>query len=80
MIDFIQTNWAIVISIIALVVGGFYIPGLRSIWVVALRTMLSEKVLIRVFLTIAEKLVKSTKNPLDDIWFEELKKKLLKQD
>jgi hypothetical protein len=59
-----------------LVFGGFYIPGLRSLWTAALKTLLSEKVLARLFVSVAETLVKSTKNKLDDVWLEELKKSL----
>ena len=79
MIEFLQTNWVIIISMITLIIGGFYIPGLRSIWGLAFKSLLSEAVLKRFFITIAEKLVKSTKNPLDDIWLAELKKNLLKK-
>ena len=38
--------------------------------------MLSEKVLTKVFITVAEHFVKSTKNTLDDVWIKEVKKKL----
>jgi Ni,Fe-hydrogenase I cytochrome b subunit len=75
--EFLQNYWTVLVSMIVLIVGGFYIPGLRNIWVIAFKVLLSETVLKRIFIAFAEKLVKSTKNPLDDIWLEEVKKKLL---
>jgi hypothetical protein len=38
--------------------------------------MVSEKVLKKIAVQILEKLVKSSKNKLDDVWFEEFKKKV----
>ncbi len=76
MIDWIQTNWLIIVMFAILVFGGFYTPGLRNIWIAALKALLTENVMKRLFLSIAEKLVASTKNKLDDAWLEELKKTL----
>lgn len=76
MLDWVQTNWLLLVMVAILVFGGFYIPGLRSLWTAALKTLLSEKVLARLFVSVAETLVKSTKNKLDDVWLEELKKSL----
>jgi len=75
-LDWVQTNWLLLVMVAILVFGGFYIPGLRSLWTAALKTLLSEKVLARLFVSVAETLVKSTKNKLDDVWLEELKKSL----
>jgi hypothetical protein len=36
--------------------------------------MISETVLKKIAIQIVEKLVKSTKNKLDDVWFAEFKK------
>ena len=38
--------------------------------------MISEAVLKKIAIQMVEKLVKSTKNKLDDIWFAEFKKKV----
>jgi len=54
----------------------FWIPGLRTIMVLALKTLVSEAVLKKIFLEIAQKLVDSTKTKVDDTWLEEIKKKL----
>jgi len=74
--EWLQTNWVAIVGTIILVIGGFYIPGLRKIWIIGFKTLLSEKVLTKLFLEIVDKIVKSTKNKLDDAWLEELKKKL----
>lgn len=76
MMDWIQMNWLLLVMVAILIFGGFYVPGLRSLWMIALKTLLTEKVLARLFVSIAEALVKSTKNKLDDIWLEEMKKSL----
>ncbi|MBO8183335.1 MAG: hypothetical protein H0Z28_11190 [Archaeoglobus sp.] len=65
-----------ILVIIAFVIASFYIPGLRGIWKLVIQAALSEAVLKRLFLMIAEKLVASTKNKLDDIWLKELKRKM----
>jgi len=76
MVEWFQTNWILIVVMLAIIIGGFYVPGLRGIWVIALKSLLNEAVLKSLFLAIAEKLVKSTKNTLDDVWFNEVKKKL----
>jgi hypothetical protein len=78
MIEWLQANWLTILGTIILLVAGFYVPGVRGLWMTGLKTLLSEKVLTKLFLTVAEKIVKSTKNTLDDVWLEELKKKIIK--
>jgi len=41
-----------------------------------LKTMISEAVVKKIAIQIIEKLVKSSKNKLDDVWFAEFKKKV----
>jgi hypothetical protein len=53
-----------------------YIPVVRGIVLMGLKTMISEAVLKKIAIQMVEKLVKSTKNKLDDIWFAEFKKKV----
>ena len=72
-------DWNLILYIvlaIGIIIASFYIPGLRDIWKLVIQAALSEAVLKRLFLMIAEKLVASTKNTLDDLWLKELKKKM----
>jgi hypothetical protein len=68
--------WMYVAGGLVAVVGGWYVPFLRTIYVAGFKAMLSEAVLKKVFISVAEKLVKSSKNKLDDIWFAQMKKNL----
>ena len=76
MIESIQDNWMSVVGTVAVIGGGMYIPVVRGIVLMGLKTMISEAVLKKIAIQMVEKLVKSTKNKLDDIWFAEFKKKV----
>ena len=76
MIEWIQDNWMSVVGTVAVIGGGMYIPVVRGIALMGLKTMISEAVLKKIAIQMVEKLVKSTKNKLDDIWFAEFKKKV----
>tara|TARA_Y100000310_G_C20540180_1_gene742866 strand:- start:408 stop:626 length:219 start_codon:yes stop_codon:yes gene_type:complete len=69
-------TWMYVAGGLVAAVGGWYVPFLRAIYVAGFKAMLSEAVLKKVFISVAEKLVKSSKNKLDDIWFAQMKKNL----
>jgi len=74
--DWIQSNWTVVLGTVAVIGGGLYIPFVRGFVITGVKTMVSEKVLKKIALQIVEKLVKSSKNKLDDVWFAEFKKKI----
>ena len=76
MIDWIQSNWMSVVGTVAVIGGGMYIPFVRGIVLMGFKTMISEKVVKKIAVQIIEKLVKSSKNKLDDVWFAEFKKKM----
>jgi hypothetical protein len=71
-----MSNWEIIGGSVLILVGGWYVPFLRSLYIAGFKAMLSEAVLKKVFLSVAEKLVKSSKNKLDDVWFAQMKKNL----
>ena len=71
-----MSDWMYVVGGLAVVVGGWYVPFLRAMYMAGFKAMLSEAVLKKVFLSVAEKLVKSSKNKLDDVWFAQMKKNL----
>jgi hypothetical protein len=75
-IQWLQQNWVIVVGTIIFGVGGFYIPWIRSFLMLIFKVFFSEKVLKVVFISFADAIVKSTKNKLDDIWLEQVKKEL----
>ena len=76
MIEWIQDNWMSVVGTVAVIGGGMYIPLVRGLVLTGFKTMISEKVVKKIAIQIVEKLVKSSKNKLDDVWFAEFKKKV----
>ena len=68
MIEWIQSNWATIVGTVAVIGGGMYIPFVRGLVLMGLK----KKIAIQII----EKLVKSSKNKLDDVWFAEFKKKV----
>ena len=76
MIEWIQSNWATIVGTVAVIGGGMYIPFVRGRGLMGLKTMISEAVVKKIAIQIIEKLVKSSKNKLDDVWFAEFKKKV----
>ena len=76
MIEWIQSNWATIVGTVAVIGGGMYIPFVRGLVMMGLKTMISEAVVKKIAIQIIEKLVKSSKNKLDDVWFAEFKKKV----
>tara|TARA_R110002110_G_scaffold53356_1_gene154177 strand:+ start:241 stop:480 length:240 start_codon:yes stop_codon:yes gene_type:complete len=74
MMEWIQSHWVSIVGTLAVIGGGLYIPFVRGLVVTGLKTVISEAVLKKVAIQFVEKLVKSSKNKLDDIWFAEFKK------
>ena len=72
--EWIQSHWVSIVGTLAVIGGGLYIPFVRGLVVTGLKTVISEAVLKTVAIQFVEKLVKSSKNKLDDIWFAEFKK------
>ncbi len=72
----LQESWKTIVGVVIVLVGGFWVPGLRTLMVLGLKTLVSEKVLKSIFIMLAEKLVASTKTRIDDLWLAELKKRL----
>jgi len=72
--EWIQNNWVSIAGTLAVIGGGLYIPFVRGLVITGLKTVVSETVLKKVAIQIIGKLVKSSKNKLDDVWFAEFKK------
>ena len=72
--EWIQSHWVSIVGTLAVIGGGLYIPFVRGLVITGLKTVISEAVLKKVAIQFVEKLVKSSKNKLDDIWFAEFKK------
>ena len=72
--EWIQSHWVSIVGTLAVIGGGLYIPFVRGLVVTGLKTVVSEAVLKKVAIQIIGKLVKSSKNKLDDVWFAEFKK------
>ena len=75
--EWIQNNWVSIAGAVAVVGGGLYIPFVRGFVITGLKTVVSEAVLKKVAVQVVEKLVKSSKNKLDDIWFAQFKKNVI---
>ena len=72
--EWIQSHWVSIVGAVAVVGGGLYIPFVRGLVITGLKTIISETVLKKIAIQFVEKLVKSSKNKLDDVWFAEFKK------
>ena len=72
--EWIQSHWVGIVGTLAVIGGGLYIPFVRGLVITGLKTVISEAVLKKVAIQVVEKLVKSSKNKLDDIWFAQFKK------
>jgi hypothetical protein len=72
--EWIQSHWVSIVGTLAVIGGGLYIPFVRGLVITGLKTVVSETVLKKVAIQIIGKLVKSSKNKLDDVWFAEFKK------
>ena len=72
----LQESWKTIVGVIVIMLGAFWVPGLRTLMVLGLKTLVSEKVLKSIFIMLAEKLVASTKTKIDDLWLAELKTRL----
>lgn len=74
--SWILENWEVVLGTLGVFFGGLYVPGVRKLLIVGIRSIISEAVMAEFILQMTEKLVKSSKNKLDDIWLKELKSRL----
>ena len=74
--EWIQSLWVSIVGTIAVIGGGLYIPFVRGLVLTGVKTMVSEVVLKKIAVQMVEKLVKSTKNKFDDVWFVEFKKQI----
>jgi hypothetical protein len=77
---FLKEWWVAILAVALLPFIGFKIAVIKAVLIkilrVTLSVVLSEKVIIQLVLQLLEKLVKSTKNKLDDHILEEVKKQL----
>lgn len=76
MMEFIREFGLPAVSVVALVLGGMYVPAVRKVFMMIFKALLTENVIKKVVLYFLEALVKSTKNTLDDRILEEVKKNL----
>ncbi len=74
--DFIMSNWMVILGVVAVGVGSFYVPFLNKFIMLGFRSLLSEKVMTKMVIMLLEKAVKSSSNKLDDLWLAQMKKKL----
>jgi len=71
---FILDSWKAALGTIILMVGGFYIPGVRALLIMGVKVAFSEKIGKLIFFAIAQKLVDGTTTTVDNKWLEELRK------
>ena len=74
--EWIKSNWEVIVGTLGIFFGGLYLPGVRVLLVAGVRAIVSEAVMVEFLIQMAEKLVKSTKNTLDDVWLEEMKSRV----
>jgi hypothetical protein len=71
-----KANWMGFAAALVVIFGGATVPAFRTVILLALKTCLSTKFLTKLFLKIAEHLVKKTENTLDDDWLAAFKENL----
>jgi len=80
-VGYLQDSWKAMAGVIALLIGSFWIPGVREIMIIGVRVLIGPKMRKLIFIKVAEKWVDSTENDLDNDWLdgvkEEMKKKKL---
>jgi len=74
--DLLKDNWQAVLGTVVALGGAAYIPMVRGLLVKGVKVCLSEAFLKEMFISLADKYVKSTKTKLDDVWLGQLKKSL----
>ena len=74
--DFLKDNWQAVAGTVVALGGAAYVPFVRGVLVKGVKVCLSEAFLKEMFISLADKYVKSTKTKLDDAWLGQLKKSL----
>jgi Tfp pilus assembly protein PilE len=74
--EWLSNNWQSVVGTLAAIVGMAYVPFVRMVLFKGAKALMSESFLKEMFISLAEKYVKSTKTKLDDVWFAQLKKSL----
>jgi len=71
---FIQEIWKTAVGTIMVLIAGFYIPGVRTLLILGIKVLFSEKIGKLIFFAIAQKLVDGTTTTVDNKWLEELRK------
>mgnify|MGYP000406777142 CR=1 FL=1 len=74
--EWISNNWQSVVGVLVALAGMAYVPFVRMILFKGAKALLSEVFLKEMFISLAEKYVKSAATKLDDVWFAQLKKSL----
>lgn len=74
MMEWIQGNWISIVGAVAAFGGGLYVPFIRGLVITGLKSLVTEVVLRKIAIQVVGKVVKSSKNKLDDIWFAQFKK------
>ena len=74
--EWLSNNWQSVIGVLVALAGMAYVPFVRMVLFKGAKALMSEAFLKEIFISLAEKYVKSTSTKLDDVWFAQLKKSL----
>jgi hypothetical protein len=76
MLEWIQSNWMIVIGTVVALYAGVTIPGIRGLVFKAFKELVSKNVIEQALLEFATWYVKRTETKVDDKWLEALKKSM----
>lgn len=78
-VEYLQGSWKAMAGVIALLIGSFWIPGVRGIMIIGVRVLVGPKMRKLIFIKIAEKWVDSTENDLDNDWLDGVKAEMKKK-
>ena len=76
--EFYAEYWEYVWGVVAFL-ASYIFPTTRTLWLVIAKTLLTEKAFIRVFIWFGDRLVKSTKNTLDNTLWIPVRKALIEK-
>jgi len=72
--QYLQESWKAILGTLIVLVGGFYLPGVRALLILGVKVAFTEKIGKLIFFAIAQKLVDGTKTNVDNEWLKALRK------
>lgn len=76
--EWVGQSWKLILGVLGVIAGGFYVPGVRTLLFIALKAAISGPVLKKLAVAAAWKYAKSTETEVDDEWVKEFERRISK--